>query len=151
VVSAVSFLFRVFSTILHFETRLLRVNRQTTYLVLASPPVLLLIEAIIQFSVFLCIASDQSECARASRPHFGLTCTACAEDSGVPNTCQHCIGETGSRTSVPLIRLIIIFGATIGLTIALCVRHFATVRFGVECREREGLRFDANRTKTQRT
>jgi hypothetical protein len=29
-----------------------------------------------------------------SKFHFGPTCTACAEDSGVPNTCQHCIGAT---------------------------------------------------------
>jgi hypothetical protein len=151
VVSAISFLFWVFSTVLLFETRLLRVNRQATYLILASSPVLLLIEAIVQFGVFLCITSDQSECARESNSHFGLTCTACAEDSGVPNTCQHCIGKTESGTSVPLIGLIVILGAAIGITIALCVRHFATVRFGVECREGERLRFAANRTKTQRT
>jgi hypothetical protein len=81
----------------------------------------------------------------------GFTCTACAEDSGVPNTCQHCIGETESGTSVPLIGLIIVLGATIGLTVTLCVRHSATVRLGVECREGERLRFKANPTKTQRT
>ena len=68
-------------------------DRQETYLVLTSPPVLLLIEAVIQLSVLLCIG-PWSVCTRGKSPKSSLTCTTSAKDSGIPNSSQHRSGHT---------------------------------------------------------
>ena len=74
-------------------------DRQETYLVLTSPPVLLLIEAVIQLGVLICIETGSVLTPPKKSPKSNRTCTTSAEDSGIPNSSQHRSGhlEFGHR------------------------------------------------------